>query len=47
MAERTFGDEVPVLHGLKVDWNDRIWLGRWGPTGDDDGPTDIVTPEGD
>ena len=44
---RTFADEVPVLYGLKVDWEDRIWVERRGPTGDDDGPTDIVTPGGD
>ena len=42
----TFADEVPVLYRLKVDWGDRIWLQRRGPTGDDDGPTDIVTPDG-
>ena len=44
---RTFADEVPVLYGLKVDWEDRIWLARRGPTGQDDGPTDIVSPDGD
>ena len=44
---RTFADEVPVLYGVKVDWEDRIWVERRGPTGDDDGPTDIVTPDGD
>ena len=43
----TFADEVPVLFGLEVDWEDRIWVKRRGPTGDDDGPTDIVTPDGD
>ena len=43
----TFADEVPVLYGLKVDWEDRIWVKRRGPTGDDDGPTDIVRPDGD
>lgn len=43
----TFADEVPVLRRLKVDWEDRIWVQRRGPTGDDDGPTDIVTPDGD
>ena len=47
VEERTFADEVPVLYGLKVDWEDRIWVQRRGPTGDDDGPTDIVTPDGD
>ena len=44
---RTFADEVPVLYSMKVDWEDRIWVERRGPTGDDDGPTDIVTPNGD
>ena len=44
---RTYADEVPVLYGLKVDWEDRIWVERRGPTGDDDGPIDIVTPTGD
>ena len=43
----TFADQVPVLHGLEVDWEDRIWVRRRGPTGDDDGPIDIVTPEGE
>ncbi len=47
VEERTFADEVPVLYRLKVDWEDRIWLERRGPTGDDDGPIDIVTPDGD
>jgi len=44
---RTFTDEVPVLYDLKVDWEDRIWLARRGPVGQNDGPTDIVTPAGD
>ena len=44
---RTFADEVPVLYGVAVDWEDRIWVARRGPTGQNDGPTDIVTPEGD
>ncbi|MCY3944387.1 MAG: hypothetical protein OXG18_11610, partial [Gemmatimonadetes bacterium] len=44
----TFADEVPVLTGIRVDWEDRIWVERTGPTGDgDDGPIDIVTPAGD
>ena len=43
----TFADEVPVLRRLKVDWEGRIWVQRRGPTGDDDGPTDIVTAGGD
>ena len=47
VEERAFADEVPVLYGLKVDWDDRIWVDRRGPAGDGDGPTDIVTPGGD
>ena len=47
VEERTFADEVPVLYAVKVDWQDRIWVERRGLTGDDDGPTDIVTPAGD
>lgn len=47
VEERTFADEVPVLYGVKVDWEDRIWVARRGPTGADDGPTDVVTPGGD
>ena len=42
----TFAEEVPVLYSLKVDWEDRIWVVRRGATGDDGGPTDIVTPDG-
>ncbi len=47
VEERTFADEVPVLWGLTVDWEDRIWVERRGPTGRGDGPTDIVTPGGE
>ena len=47
VEERTFADEVPVLWGLEVDWEDRIWVERRGPTGRGDGPTDIVTPAGE
>ena len=47
VEERTFADEVPVLYDLKVDWEGRIWVERRGPTGQNDGPTDIVTPDGD
>ncbi|MYG49348.1 MAG: hypothetical protein F4164_08265 [Gemmatimonadales bacterium] len=43
----TFAEEVPVLWSLKVDWEDRIWLGRRDPTGAGGGPIDIVTPGGD
>ncbi len=45
--ELAFADEVPVIGGLEVDWEDRIWLERRDSTGGPDGPIDIVTPEGD
>ncbi len=45
--ELAFPGEVPVLAGIKVDWEDRIWVERRGPTGGTDGPIDIVTPAGD
>ena len=42
-----FADEVPVIGDLKVDWEDRIWVARTGADGGrDNGPTDIVTPDG-
>ena len=41
-----FADEVPVVADLKADWADRIWVTRSGADGDDDGPIDIVTPDG-
>lgn len=41
-----FADEVPVIGDLKVDWDDRVWVTRSGADGDDDGPIDIVTPDG-
>ncbi len=44
---RTFAEEVPVIGGLAVDWEDRIWVTRTGLVGANDGPIDIVTPEGD
>ncbi len=43
----TFAEEAPVLQSLKVDWEDRIWVKRSGPTGGENGPIDIVTPAGD
>lgn len=41
-----FADEVPVVADLSVDWDDRIWVTRSGTDGGDNGPTDIVTPDG-
>ncbi len=41
-----FADEVPVIADIVVDWDDRIWVTRTDEVGADDGPTDIVTPDG-
>ncbi|WP_420442074.1 hypothetical protein [Candidatus Palauibacter sp.] len=45
--ELAFADEVPVIAGTNVYCEDCIWIERRAPTGYDDGPTDIVTPDGD
>lgn len=47
IEEMIFADEVPVIANLAVDLEDRIWIARSGPLGEDDGPTDIATPTGD
>ena len=44
--ELVFADELPVIAGLKVDWDDRIWVTRTGADGSSGGPTDIVTADG-
>lgn len=47
LEEMIFADEIPVIADLAVDLEDRIWIARSGPLGQDDGPTDIATPDGD
>lgn len=42
----TFADEVPVITDMAVDREDRLWIERYGPRPGEDGPTDIVTPDG-
>lgn len=44
--ELVFADELPVIAGLKVDWDDRIWVTRTSADGSSGGPTDIVTADG-
>ena len=44
--ELVFAEELPVIAGLKVDWDDRIWVTRTGADGSSGGPTDIVTADG-
>ena len=46
VEDMIFADEVPVIANVAVDLDDRIWVARSGPLGQDDGPTDIVTPAG-
>jgi hypothetical protein len=42
-----FATEVPVLAGLGVDWEGRLWLKRSGPRVGVEGPLDLVDSEGD
>lgn len=41
-----FTDVIPVIAGLAVDAQDRIWVARTGPGADGPGPIDILTPDG-
>ncbi|MDE2980605.1 MAG: hypothetical protein OXU74_05340 [Gemmatimonadota bacterium] len=42
-----FAQEIPVIAEMAVDRQDHIWIARAGAGGDGDGPTDILTPDGD
>ncbi len=42
-----FPDEIPVVAGMAVDGEGRLWIARTAPGGSGDGPIDIMTPEGD
>lgn len=42
-----FTDEIPVIADMAVDREDRIWVARTGAGGDGDGPTDLLTADGD
>ena len=42
-----FTEEIPVITDLAVDREDRLWIARMGPAGDQTaGPTDIITASG-
>jgi hypothetical protein len=41
-----FADEVPVIARMAADWAGRLWVERSGPLPGENGPTDIVTPDG-
>ncbi len=42
-----FADEIPVIAGMAVDWEGRIWIARSPSEVGGEGLTDILTPEGD
>ena len=41
-----FAEVVPVISSLAVDGFDRLWVQRHDPTGDDEGPIDLLGPGG-
>lgn len=41
-----FAESVPVIARMVADWWGRLWVERAGPRPGEDGPTDIVTPDG-
>ena len=41
-----FPEEIPVVAGMAVDGEGRLWIARTAPDGTGDGPIDILTPEG-
>ncbi len=46
-AEMTFASEVPVVEGVAVDSEDRIWITRTGDDAVSRGPADVFTADGD
>jgi len=47
VAEMEFHEQIPVIHRLAVDWEDRIWVRRADSTGGDQGLADLLTPSGE
>ncbi len=41
-----FGEEIPVLAGMTVDWEGRIWTERTGPRVGEKGPIDLIDADG-
>ena len=41
-----FPEEIPVVAGMAVDGEGRLWIARTAPAGIGDGPIDIMTPAG-
>ena len=44
--DMTFAAEIPVIDGIAVDWDDRIWVARHDERGVGPELIDIVTPDG-
>ncbi len=47
IEDMMFPEEIPVVAGMAVDGEGRLWIARTAPGGAGDGPIDIFTPEGD
>ena len=47
IEDMLFPEEIPVVAGMAVDYEGRLWIERTAPGGAGDGPIDILTPEGD
>ena len=41
-----FGETIPVLAGMTVDWTGRIWVERTGERVGEDGPIDLIDSDG-
>ena len=46
LADLTFAETVPVLSAMYVDPTGRLWVRRNPPRGGDDGPIDLISPDG-
>lgn len=46
VGEMEFADTIPALRGLRVAPSGKLWIERTGPVVGEDGPIDLVTPEG-
>ncbi|MCY4400556.1 MAG: hypothetical protein OXE96_14645 [Gemmatimonadetes bacterium] len=46
IAELEFHTELPVIRGLATTWDGQIWVLRRGEGPLDDGPIDLLTPDG-
>jgi hypothetical protein len=41
-----FGQEIPLIAGMAVDWDGRIWIARSGPSVGEEGPLDLIDTDG-